>query len=55
MKKKKRLILGMLLVVIVAAAGYFFRGNINGVWLAQVTVPQLNGLLSFKDKWRQHI
>jgi glutamine cyclotransferase len=47
-KKKKRLILGMLLVVIVAAAGYFFSGNINGLWLAKVTVPQLNGLLASK-------
>ena len=38
----------MLLVVIVAAAGYFFSGNINGLWLAKVTVPQLNGLLASK-------
>ena len=48
MTKKKRFILGMLFVVIVAAAGYFFRANINGLWLAKVTVPQLNGLLASK-------
>ena len=35
-------------MVIVAAGGYFFRGNINGLWLAKVTVPQLNGLLASK-------